>query len=407
MAAPALNLDTAPDNAGLAGMSLDDVLKASSADIATARKDVAERKGQATSEYEEAKGRLKKADTAIEAWEPPPLIPIPPRPERQQTDPWQAFGSPAMALAVLGSRLTQTPLTAALNAGAGVMKAYKQNDMAEAQYQLEVWKANVDNAISLQEHQDKIYRMALDKMTSNRSEAIAMLKTAAAAYNDAPVKDLAVAGNEIDIAKLLDDRQKRTDAIKNRLPFIQVFDNSMDDFAKKNGGKYPPIPVQIQMARDAMSASPKSMAQSAKEEAKTGELSAIEKQIESIQQLLVKDQTVAGGWGALQEAWNRTGGQVLPGFQDRREFEAKMKQLQTMVQSKYLNSRYFSRSALERMEQLAPGLDAWEGPQDAMTALEEMKKVISGQINSGLPADTESSDFSGMSDEDLLRALGQ
>ena len=51
-----------------------------------------------------------------------------------------------MMIALIGSALTKRPLTTALNAGAQVMNAQKQNIDASNTQAYNTWKTNTDNA---------------------------------------------------------------------------------------------------------------------------------------------------------------------------------------------------------------------------------------------------------------------
>lgn len=84
-------------------------------------------------------------------------------PEQHERSPMEAFGSSAGWLAAFGGLLTRRPLTNSLNAASGVMNAYKQQDADTYQKQMEIWKAENDNAIKMFDMQNSQYKNIMDK----------------------------------------------------------------------------------------------------------------------------------------------------------------------------------------------------------------------------------------------------
>lgn len=112
----------------------------------------------------------------------PPKLEAAPQPK--PTDLMTQFGSPAMFLAALGSRMTRTPLTSSLNASAAVLNAYKAKDYAKAQQEYETWKTNTDNAMKLHTFQMEAYREALAGADRDQNAAVAKYKAYASAFQD-------------------------------------------------------------------------------------------------------------------------------------------------------------------------------------------------------------------------------
>ena len=107
-----------------------------------------------------------------------------PPPKEATSDPFQAFGQPAMYLAIFGSLLTRNPLATAVNAGAGVLKNTQAMDSAAAQRQYEEWKVRSDNAVKLAQYEMNAYKAALgEKNTTVREKEVAM-RTAAAVFKN-------------------------------------------------------------------------------------------------------------------------------------------------------------------------------------------------------------------------------
>ena len=223
----------------------DDLLKKLGQEYSDIGSQFQTQKARAEADRPALETKLKKAEVNLDELKPPQLLPLPEQPKPTQTDPWQVFGSPAMILAVLGSALTQTPLTSALNAGANVMKAYKQNDMAAADYNMEVWKTSVQNTLRLQDYQDKIYRASLDKFETDKSQAWAELQANSAALGDAPMHELAVLKNKEDLIKLIDDRKKQANSLESME--ADAFHALVREETQANGGKVPDAKRQLEL----------------------------------------------------------------------------------------------------------------------------------------------------------------
>ena len=136
----------APPPAPTAGMGLQDAANRMSTDL-----EKVEAGEEATQkQIRDEVGNLK----------PPKVEPIP-QPVPQATDAKHIWGSSAMLAAALGSLLTRTPLTTALNAAAGVITAFKKGDQEQADAQFKTWKAASDNYMKLAEFQQKTYEEIL------------------------------------------------------------------------------------------------------------------------------------------------------------------------------------------------------------------------------------------------------
>ena len=109
------------------------------------------------------------------ALSPPEIEPYKPPPE---SNPWKAFGSPAMWIAAAGGLLTRRSLTTSLEAGGKVMEAMKANDLEAAKQHYEAWKANTDNALKLQDYKLKVFDEILGAKDLSAAEKLARAKTA-------------------------------------------------------------------------------------------------------------------------------------------------------------------------------------------------------------------------------------
>lgn len=112
-----------------------------------------------------------------------PKLTAPP-PQQPQTDPFQAFGQPAMYLAIFGSLLTRNPLASAVNAGASVLKNTQAKDSAIGQQQYEQWKIASENSVKLAQYEMNAYKAALSAKTGTIREQEAAIRTAAAVFKN-------------------------------------------------------------------------------------------------------------------------------------------------------------------------------------------------------------------------------
>lgn len=146
-----------------------------------------------------------------------PVLQKPPKPETNP-DPFMAWGQPAMLLATLGSLFTRQPLTNALNAAAGVMKATNEKDAALAKQKYDEWKVETDNAIKLSEFQEKVYDAAIKKMDvdvkSGRAEMLANID----GYKDEVLRQTLQHEGWEGVKKLLYYRKQQTAAVKTAQP---------------------------------------------------------------------------------------------------------------------------------------------------------------------------------------------
>ena len=95
---------------------------------------------------------------------PPAYKPQAPYAPPKETTPLEAWGSLAMGFAMLASHFTRTPMTTAMNAGAAVMKAFKEQDADKAKQSYEQYKDAVDQSHKLYEYQRDAYKDLLESV---------------------------------------------------------------------------------------------------------------------------------------------------------------------------------------------------------------------------------------------------
>jgi hypothetical protein len=120
--------------------------------------------------------------------DPPPDQFMPPPPAQQPYNPIHAWGSTAMFLAGIGSLLTRTPLTTALNAAGGVLNAYKQQNAQAAAESFGVWKAQTANALNMQKYEFAKYKDAITSHSNDLKAQTAAVLALATAFRDETTK---------------------------------------------------------------------------------------------------------------------------------------------------------------------------------------------------------------------------
>ena len=162
--------------------------------------------GELQQKYAQTEDKLAAINQETGALQPPKLE-TPPPPVPKTTNPAEIWGSAAMAMAALGSLMTRTPMTTALNSAAAVMKAVKANDNETAQAEFERWKIENENAIKQQNFQMEAYKSALAKAGKDETAAIASFTAYAHAFGDHTAAQVAQQNGYIGIQKLQIDRE--------------------------------------------------------------------------------------------------------------------------------------------------------------------------------------------------------
>lgn len=115
---------------------------------------------------------------------PPPAPFMSPPPTPPSFNPAHAWGSTAMVLAMVGSMLTRHPLTAALNAGSQVMKAYHDQNQEAADQAFSVWQAQNANALNLAKYELDVYSATVkNNQGDDKALTAALLADATATKN--------------------------------------------------------------------------------------------------------------------------------------------------------------------------------------------------------------------------------
>lgn len=226
----------------VAGQTIDSVLKGAQSHADDVSKAATDESGQLGAADKQETAQLQKTEEDRFRLKPPELT-IPESPKVQPTDPKQIWGSMAMALAALGSLMTRTPLTTAMNAAADVMDSYRKNDVAAANQAFATWKQASENYVKLADFQQKSYDQALahydklDQLTieehGNRVREIeAEFRAQATAYGDRVALDKFEANGIKGVQELSLQREKWRTQMEIQIPKIEQAHAFMQASAK-------------------------------------------------------------------------------------------------------------------------------------------------------------------------------
>lgn len=144
----------------------------------------------------------------IKAPEAPALETLPKEPPMQYRDPTQAWGSLTSVLALLGSLKTRAPLTSALNAGAGAMKAFHARDKQALDLEHRNWKDEMDRALAQNRTELQQYNAAMTHANFDINKAQSQMAAIAAANHDDMMLAGIESGNWDRVMGILQNREK-------------------------------------------------------------------------------------------------------------------------------------------------------------------------------------------------------
>lgn len=143
--------------------------------------------------------------------EPLPSLPaetaIPKAPNPPAPDPMQAFGQPAVVLALFGSLMTRQPLTTALNSAAAAMNASRRGQLQEAELAREKWKDSLNQALLQSRNELSRYKAVLDQHNKSVNDILSELKGEAAQFKNYNMLAAVDSGNLDAAAKLVSTYQ--------------------------------------------------------------------------------------------------------------------------------------------------------------------------------------------------------
>lgn len=167
-----------------------------------------------------------------------PKLTAPP-PTQPQTDPLQAFGQPAMYLAVFGSLLTRRPLSTAVMSAANVLKSTAALDAAGAQRAYDEWKVQSENATKLANYELAAYRAALSDKHNTLLEKAAALRTAAAVFKNP------------NLVQILDDG-----GVESATGYVNAYGKHVDDVGKTTDALHQHVTAAFEKSSPAQAVAP-------------------------------------------------------------------------------------------------------------------------------------------------------
>lgn len=166
--------------------------------------------------------KLGKLDEDYSKLKPPELTPLPKPPEETHTDPWKTWGSPAMWIATFGSMMTRHSLTNALNAASGVMKSANDKDATQTKHDMDLWKANTENAVKMHNFEMDAYKAALDKYAGDKGALSAEITALTAAFKNPTGSTIFMTKGVDEFRKYLEDADKKAKDLVKTMPQVEA-----------------------------------------------------------------------------------------------------------------------------------------------------------------------------------------
>lgn len=135
-------------------------------------------------------------------------------PQMPYGDAMQVFQNPAILLATLGSLLTRTPATSAMNAASAAINGFHAGDEEAFERARQQWKDNTEQTIAQNKLELDKYNAAWKATDHSAAERQARMGLIAAESKDEIMKHALVQGDLEIPFKLLEMRQKSTDALE-------------------------------------------------------------------------------------------------------------------------------------------------------------------------------------------------
>lgn len=155
---------------------------------------------------------------------PPHLQNIPQRPNLQYRDAFQAFQSPAVLLATLGSLFTRRSAVNALTAGAGALNGYMEGDEKRVQLEEKNWKNAVEQTVKQNEVEMNEFNSVFKNTELAERDRNSRLLGIFAANRDELGLAALKTGSAERLEQLQAARLKGNDALRNTLAKVSAED---------------------------------------------------------------------------------------------------------------------------------------------------------------------------------------
>lgn len=376
------------------------------------------------SEAGELKERLPEEKSRLDAMKPPELQEVPP-PTVQPTDPKQIWGSAAMMLSILGGFLTRQPLTTALNAAAGVFKAYRKKDQAAADQAFQTWKAASENAVKMAEFQQKQLEDAREQYKDDLNGYFAAVKGIAAEHHNEQLDQIAREKNKL-MAMNYELGLKRFSLLMaesgEKLTEQHQFQMVLADLQKSPEYQKAGSLGRAKMIADAAAEiNPVYIAHADKVSAAVAEAQKKEAplykaaldDIAAAREVVIKYPQAVGAWGQyVQKPIETIAGvtrmEGAHAAEPTHELETRIAHIQASISHLVRKSMYMSKAAREQLDDMVRGTGFWDTPQSTLQSLDLMEGVLREQMGEesakasiGVPGETQ--DYSNTTDDEIKR----
>lgn len=168
---------------------------------------------------------------------------MPPPPQFQGRDEWQAFGSAGTVLAMFGSLFSRRPMTAAMNAAAASMEAIRNGDLQTYALQTKAWKDQSELALKQADMENGIIKTILDDDSKSWDQRLVLAKAYASSLGDKVTASAAASG---DIKQLVGIYEKKAEIAKDlrgqiaqMKPERLLIDHFVNQYKAENSGQTP------------------------------------------------------------------------------------------------------------------------------------------------------------------------
>lgn len=326
--------------------------------------------------------RIEDDEKKIDELKVPKIPELTPAPKPQQSDPFQSFGSAAGWIAVFGSMLTRAPLTSSLNAAAGAMKAAQENNAQAFKQNFDVWKVETENALKLHQFEMDSYKQSLDKIKAGDDSALADIQVTAASFKNDTLQLLAAKGQADEVKAYLKaqtDQSKKAAESADKTEAFGLYQQGIFEYKKSHNGQEPPPELAAKMLQEFTNPSKAASATEQKNAESMKELTDVRGDVKNLSDQLGEDSSLVATKGLLRRGYQTVVGQTAEEQAtdlSSEQFKQDLLGLQARVGKLVLNARYFSGPAQKEVQQLLPGLSAFDDPGRVKASLKTLDHIL-------------------------------
>lgn len=127
---------------------------------------------------------------------------------------FEAFKSPAIFLALMGSLASRRPMIGAMQAATGAIEGFQEGDKIKVERSRQIWKDKTEQAVKQNEIELNKYNAVLSNAKLGQADRIAQINAIAAANKDEVTLASLRSGAYGDLGKLYEDRVKALEDLK-------------------------------------------------------------------------------------------------------------------------------------------------------------------------------------------------